>query len=187
MQMLWCVSCSVVSGSAIPWTVACQALCPWSSPGKNTGLSCHFLLKGFFLKQGSNPGLLQCRQILYHLIQQESPKIWILLYCSVSFCYLSSVLGNFLYFSEYILPRWLSCKESACNAADTGSIPRSERSSGGGNGNSLWHPCLGNPTDRGAWRATVHGVTRVRHDLVTKPTPAASFLSVLIPRDCLSY
>ena len=40
---------------------------------------------------------------------------------------------------------------------------------GEGNGNPLQYSCLENPTDRGAWQATVHGVARVRHDLVTKP------------------
>ena len=39
---------------------------------------------------------------------------------------------------------------------------------GKGNGTPLQCSCLGNPMDRGAWRATVHGVTRVRHDLATK-------------------
>ena len=33
------------------------------------------------------------------------------------------------------------------------------------------YSCLENPVDRGAWQATVHGVARVRHDLVTKPLP----------------
>ena len=33
-------------------------LCPWNSPGKNTGVDCHFLLQAIFLIQGSNPGLL---------------------------------------------------------------------------------------------------------------------------------
>ena len=37
-----------------------------------------------------------------------------------------------------------------------------------GNGDPLQHSCLGNPMNRGAWKATVHGVTRVRHDLATK-------------------
>ena len=60
-------------------------------------------------------------------------------------------------------------KESACNAGDLGSIPRSGRSSGERNGTSLQYSCLENPMNRGAWWATVHGVTRVRHDLVTKP------------------
>ena len=51
-------------------------------------------------------------------------------------------------------------KESACNEEDSGSIPESERSSGEGNGNPLQYYCLENPTDRGAWWATVHGVAK---------------------------
>ena len=47
------------------------------------------------------------------------------------------------------------------NTRDTGfSLPGSGRSPGEGNGNPLQYPCLGNPVDRGAWRATVHGVTK---------------------------
>ena len=60
-------------------------------------------------------------------------------------------------------------KESACNAEDLGSISRSGRSSIKGNGNLLQYSCLENPMDRGVWRATVHGVTKVGHDLATKP------------------
>ena len=44
-----------------------RLLCPWDFPGKNAGVCCHFLLQGIFLTQGSNPGLLRCRQILYQL------------------------------------------------------------------------------------------------------------------------
>ena len=43
------------------------------SPGKNTGVGCHFLLQEIFQTQGSNPGLLHCRQILYLLSYQGSP------------------------------------------------------------------------------------------------------------------
>ena len=53
------------------------------------------------------------------------------------------------------LPQWLSGKESACNAGDTGWIPGSGRFPGEGNGNPLQYSCLGNPMDRGAWRAVV--------------------------------
>ena len=52
-------------------------------------------------------------------------------------------------------------KQSACNAGDPGSIPGLERSPGEGNGNPLQYACLENPIDRGVWRATVHGVTKV--------------------------
>ena len=46
------------------------------------------------------------------------------------------------------------------NAGDLASIPGLGRSPGEGNGNPLQYSCLGNPMDRGAWRATVHGVTK---------------------------
>ena len=45
------------------------------SPGKNTGVGCHALLQEIFLTQGSNSGLPHCRQILYHLSHQGSPRI----------------------------------------------------------------------------------------------------------------
>ena len=51
-------------------------------------------------------------------------------------------------------------KNPPADAGDLGSIPGSERSPGEGNGNPLQHSCLGNPRDRGAWRATVHGVAK---------------------------
>ena len=46
------------------------------------------------------------------------------------------------------------------NAGDWGSIPGSGRSPGGGNGSPLQYSCQKNPTDRAAWQATVHGVTK---------------------------
>src|SRR5574337_1229534 len=51
-------------------------------------------------------------------------------------------------------------KESACNAGDPGLILGLGRSSGEGNGNPLQYSCLENPMERGAWRATVHGVAK---------------------------
>ena len=64
-------------------------------------------------------------------------------------------------------------KKSACNAGDLSSIPGSQRSPGGGNGNPLQFSCLENPMNRRAWQATVCGVVRVRHDLATIPPPLA--------------
>ena len=61
-------------------------------------------------------------------------------------------------------------KESVCNARDLGSILGWGRSPGAGNGNPLQYSCLENPIDREAWQATVHKVTRIGHDLATKPT-----------------
>ena len=60
---------------------------------------------------------------------------------------------------QFIIFTGSAGKESACNVGDLGSIPRSGRSPGEGNGNSLQYLCQENPTDREAWRATVHRVT----------------------------
>ena len=62
-------------------------------------------------------------------------------------------------------------KESACNAGDMSLIAGSGRFSGEGDGSSLQYSCLENPMDRGDSRVTVRGVTRVGHDLVSKPPP----------------
>ena len=51
-------------------------------------------------------------------------------------------------------------KYPPANAGDMGSIPGFGRSAGGGNGNPLQYSCLENPMDRGAWQATVQGVTK---------------------------
>ena len=51
-------------------------------------------------------------------------------------------------------------KESTCNAGDPNSFPGSGISPGVENGNPLQYSCLGNPVDRGAWRATVYGVAK---------------------------
>ena len=56
-------------------------------------------------------------------------------------------------------------KESACNSGDIGSIPGWGRSPGGSNGNPLQYSCLGNPMDRRASLATIHGVARVQTQL----------------------
>ena len=51
-------------------------------------------------------------------------------------------------------------KNLFANEGDAGLIPGSGKSSGGRNGNPLQFSCLGNPMDRGAWGATVHGVAK---------------------------
>ena len=52
-----------------------RLLCPWDSPGKNTGVGCYALLQGIFLTQGSNPRLLCCRWTVYRLSHQGKPQI----------------------------------------------------------------------------------------------------------------
>ena len=51
-----------------------RLLRPWDFPGKSTGVDCYFLLQGIFPTQGSNLGLLHCRQTLYCLSHQGSPN-----------------------------------------------------------------------------------------------------------------
>ena len=69
-----CVS-SVMSDSLRTYGLAATGLLwPWDSPGKNTGVGCHFHLQGIVPTQESNPGLLHCRQILYRLSYKGSPK-----------------------------------------------------------------------------------------------------------------
>ena len=53
-----------------------RLLRPWNFPGKSPGVGCHFLLQGIFPTQGSNLGLLHCRQTLYRLSHQGSP-MWL--------------------------------------------------------------------------------------------------------------
>ena len=77
---------------------------------------------------------------------------------NVYVCYVIALL-----YSRNWASWWLSGKESACSVGDTGdmsSIPGSERSLGGGNGNPLQYSCLENPKDRGAWWAIVHRVAK---------------------------
>ena len=62
------ISLSVMSDSLGPHGLQhIRLLCPWTSPGKNTGEGCHSLLQEIFPVQGWNSGLLHCRQVLYQL------------------------------------------------------------------------------------------------------------------------
>ena len=61
---------------------------------------------------------------------------------------------------RWVFPGGSDGKESACNAGDPGSIPRSGKSPGEGNGNPLQYSCLENPMDREAWQATAYGVAK---------------------------
>ena len=63
-----------------PWLIAHQAPLSMGFSRQNTGVGCHFLLQGIFTPQGSHPGLLCCRQILYHLSHQGTP-------CQICYCH----------------------------------------------------------------------------------------------------
>ena len=72
------------------------------------------------------------------------------------------------------------------SAGDLSLISGLERSPGEGNGNPLQYSCLENSMNREVWQATVHGIARVKHDLVSKPLPGVivtSLDSILQSRD----
>ena len=64
------------------------------------------------------------------------------------------------FWASEVAPVVKNVSASAEDVRDTGLIPGLERSSGERKGNPLQYSCLGNPMDRGAWRATVHRVTK---------------------------
>ena len=117
---------------------------PWNSPGQNSEVGSLSLLQGILPTQGSNPGLLHCRQTLYCL------PWW----------------RHFTVFpGKTDFPGGSDGKASAYGAGDLGLIPGLGRSPGEGNGNPLQYSCLDNPLGEGAWQATVHGVAKSRTQL----------------------
>ena len=75
---------SCVQLFAIPWTIAYQTPPSMEFSRQEYWSGLHFLLQGIFLTQGLNPGLLHCRQTLYHLSYQGSPK-WKAFTCSQTY------------------------------------------------------------------------------------------------------
>ena len=80
------VSCSVMSSSfQLHGLEPIWFLCPWDSPGKNTGVGCHdFFFQGIFATQRLNPHLLHCRQILYSLSHLGNPRLYTFAFCCCS-------------------------------------------------------------------------------------------------------
>ena len=206
-----CCVASVVSNSVRPHRWQPTGLrCPWDSPGKNTGVGCHFLLQCVKVKSESEVAqscltrdTMDCSLLgsSVHGICQARVLEWVA--TSMSYPtpreHLSktpasrgtplNVTGQpgregswrrmdtsiSLRCSPETIRAWLICyppiqkqaslvtqmvKNLACSAGDLGSIPGSGRSPGEGNGNPLQYSCLENPTDRGAWWATAHGVAK---------------------------
>ena len=119
---------------------------------------------------------------------ERKPTVFLSYYCLPVYWIFSPDIPRFLPYSFFSIwrtslgfPGSSVGKESAPSAGDPGSVLGWGRCPGEGNGNSLQYSCLENPIDRGAWRATIHGVARVGHDLVTKSPPLAlmtNFLSL---------
>ena len=131
----------------------------WKSNQKQLGITCiSFLnMRLVFLTAFSN--------ITWHLTRPTSNQnSTIVLYVATSWL-LTTLSTYFFHFWNLTgFPHSSVGKGSACNTRDQGSIPGMGKSPGEGNGNPFQYSCLENSRDRGAWRATVHGVTRVGHD-----------------------
>ena len=105
------------------------------------------------IDQGSNSGLLcllHCKWIGFHWVTREAPLHYMYV-CMYIYIYIPFIAQGFCGGSVV--------KNPPASGRDAGSIPGLGRSSGGGNHNPLQYPSLGNPIDRRAWWATVHGVT----------------------------
>ena len=95
---------------------------------------------------------VSCRRIVYHWVTREAPCIFknsTNIY-ELLLCIRASLVAQLV----------KNTSANAGKAGYSGSIPGSGRSLGGGNGNPLQYSCLENLMDRGAWWATVHGVTK---------------------------
>ena len=154
-----------------PWTVPARLLCPWDSPGKDTGVGCHFLLQGLESRPKSllwfqgltwspaaphpllfwpitplsaqAPALFASLLILRFICTPSCHGPWV--YCPCAQALAPQTLSDdliFKYLLKIHLTGGLDGKESACNAQDLGSIPGLERSPGGGHGSPLQYSCL---------------------------------------------
>ena len=157
-----------VSNSVVPNSLRCHGLSMGFSRQEYwSGLL--FPSPGIFLTQGSNPGLLHCRQILNHMSYQGMLIIGLLTrQMNILLSKISSWSEKLIVFGIFKRTRHLmlglSCssngKEPACDAEDQGLISGLGSSSGEGNGNPLKYSCLKNLMDREAWWATVYGVAK---------------------------
>ena len=134
---------------ATPWTVALQAPQSMGFSRKEywSGLQCS--PTGGLPHPEIEPASLSSPALAVGSVSLVPPgEAW---WIDVNICLLLS--------THIGLPRWLSDKESVCQAGHTGSIAQMGRSPGEGHGNPLLYSCLGNSMDRGTWPATVYRVS----------------------------
>jgi len=140
-----------------------------NSLGQNTGVGSLSLLQGIFPTQGSNQVSHIAGRFFTSWVTGKPVWTWT-----------ESILRCCMFPRGF--PQDSVVKNLPANAGDSGSIPGSRRSPGGGNGNPLQYSCLGNPMDREAWRATAHGVTKSQTQL-SDSTITIHFPTVHLPCD----
>ena len=157
---------SVVSDSVQPHGLQpTRLLRPWDSPGKNTGVGCHFLLQ--YMKVESESEVTQSCPTLSDPMDCSLPgssvhgifRATVLEWGAIAFSQYAHSIFNYTNVQEYF-PGDSNGKVSACNAGDSGSFPGLRRAPGEGNGNPFKYACLENSKDRGAWRAIVYGIAK---------------------------
>ena len=132
------------------------------------------------------------RVLDWFLLTCQWPLTWFSLYqghrswpCNVNFLFITYSFCN-IFFFYYICAQSQASQgalvvqnlpASAEDARELGSISGLGRPPGEGNGNPLQYSCLGNPMERGAWRAAVHEVTKSQHDWACMPVHAHSLQS----------
>ena len=103
-----------------------RLLCPWDFPDKNTGVGCHFLLRGLFPTQRLDLSLLHRRWIFYQLIHQRRLHVLLLIFCF----FLSLILFPSL-LSSFSFPASLSCLKifiCGCGIVQVSGLTQSEDS-----------------------------------------------------------
>ena len=103
-----CYVASVVSDSLWPHgPYPARLLCPWNSPGKNTGVGCHALLQGIFPTQGSNPHLL-----------------WLLHYRRILYCWATRKALDSVHHPTKAAKVWRLCKVTSCSVFSVRQLKR---------------------------------------------------------------
>ena len=146
---------SVVSDSLQPHGLyPARFLCPWDFPGKNTGVGCHFLLQRIFPTQGSNPCLL----CLLHWQVDSLPLVPLESWTIKKTEHLRIDAFKLWWWWRLLGVPWTARRSSQSVLKKIN--PEYSLESREGNGNPLQYYFQEDPTDRGAWQATVQGVTK---------------------------
>ena len=173
-----CQVASVLSDSVWPCGLQpTRLLRPWDSPGKKTGVGCHFLLQPLSYSI-TNINMrwikdLTVRTVMVKLLEENRGKSFLILVLAMSFFGWDTEITWIASKNRQVglhqgLSWWLSIKESSCSsgaAGETDSISGSGRFPGGRHNNSFQYSCQESPMGRGAWGAIVHSITKSRTQL----------------------
>ena len=146
---------SVVSDSLQPHGLyPARFFCPWDFPGKNTGVGCHFLLQRIFPTQGSNPCLL----CLLHWQVDSLPLVPLESWTIKKTEHLRIDAFKLWWWRRLLGVPWTA--RSSSQSVLKKINPEYSLEGREGNGNPLQYYFQEDPMDRGAWQATIQGVTK---------------------------